>query len=91
VHRCAGAELDLAPCEVVEDLAGVGQERASRSSLMTTSVSPSRHAECLAQAATIAGGAGLAVVDVDSFGFHTEGGQRVALGGRVCSSVDTRA
>jgi hypothetical protein len=58
--------------------------RASRSSLVTTRVSPGpAGGQGLAQAGPRPVGAADAVVDVDAVGLHTEGGEGLALGGEV--------
>jgi hypothetical protein len=45
MDRAAEAELDISLCELVENVtAASGRDRASRSSLVTTSVSPARQA-----------------------------------------------
>ena len=59
-------------------------DRASRSSLVTTrGVTGSTRCKSLAQARTLAVGAGQAVIDVDPLGLNTQAEQRVALGGQV--------
>ena len=69
-----------------------GSERARRSSLVTTSVSPcAARGQGLSQARAVAVGAGEAVVDVDALGVHAERREGVALGGEVLGSVETRA
>ncbi len=61
-----------------------GTERASRSSLVTTRVSPGRQAaRASRKAGPLAVGAGDAVVDVDPVGLHAEGREGLALGGEV--------
>jgi len=44
VNRAAEAELDVSSGQLIEDVAGTGSERASRSSFVTTKVSPARQA-----------------------------------------------
>jgi hypothetical protein len=61
-----------------------GSDRASRSSLVTTNVSPARQAcQCQCQTGPIAVGAGQAVVDVDAIITDTERVQSVALDGEI--------
>ena len=57
-----------------------GSDRASRSSFVTTSVSPLRHAASgLAQPRTIAIGPGQAVIDIGALDGYAERRQRIAL------------
>ena len=52
-----------------------GTERARRSSLLTTSVSPLAYRrQCLAQARTLTVGAAQSVIDIDPLGVDTPGG-----------------
>ncbi len=61
-----------------------GRERARRSSLEPTRVSPARAGgQRLAKIRSGAGGAGQAVVDVDPVGVDTEPFQAIALDGEV--------
>ena len=61
-----------------------GSDRASRSSLATTSVSPPRHAaNAWRRSRALAAGASQAVVDVDALGVDAQEGERVALRGEV--------
>ncbi len=60
-----------------------GTDRASRSSLVTTSVAGAARSECLAQPRALAVGPGQPVVDVDPPEIDTERGERGALGSEV--------
>lgn len=60
-----------------------GSERASRSSLVPTSVSPAPGGERFTQAGSVAMGPRAAVVDVDGLGGQLERRQRVGLRGEV--------
>ncbi len=56
-----------------------GSEQASRSSLVTTSMSPDRHAASASRSPGRAVGAREAVVDVDPLGLDAKSFKRVAL------------
>ena len=65
-NRPAHAEPDLAGGQFVGDGPGIGSDRASRSSLVTTRVSPSRHAASACRSPALPVGAGQSVVDVNA-------------------------
>jgi len=60
-----------------------GRERASRSNLVTTRVSPARQAARAARPGAGTGDAGQAMIEVDPVGDNAEPGERVALRGEV--------
>ena len=73
-------------CRVVSSSAiarASGKDRASRSSLVTTKVSPARQAASASRSPGLPVGAGQAVVDVDPLDLDTEAEQGVALSGQV--------
>ena len=80
----ADAELDLAPREVLEDLARVGQRSRQAVELgHDQRVAAATRRQGLAQARAVAIGAGQAVVDVDAVLADAECGQAISLGGEV--------
>ncbi len=68
-----------------------GSDRASRSSLVTTSVWSVPRAASASRRPDGRGWCRSGVVDVDPLGVDAEGGQAVALGGESCPIVDTWA
>lgn len=84
MHRSADAELDLARCEVFEDVAGVGQRPRKPIELCDDQrVAAATRRQRLAQAWTIAIGSGQAVIDVGALDLYAERCQRIALRGEV--------
>jgi hypothetical protein len=84
VHGAAEVELDLAAGEIVDDVARVGQRAGEPVELgHDERVAGAAGGERLAQAGTVAVGAGEAVVDVDALGGHAQRFEAGPLGGEV--------
>jgi hypothetical protein len=82
-NRAAEAELDVSVGQLIEDVAGSCSERASRSSFVTTKVSPTRQAATPAKTWPVAVRARRAVVEVDAVVVDPERVPPVALGGQI--------